>query len=221
MVMKKGMLVMAGLALLGPGVRAQGPVSVIGVIVDKVVRAIDLNVQQLQTETIVLQNAEAVLQNAMSELQLDDIAEWVEDQENLYGAYFQELKDVKTVVSDYHKVRAIIQRQKDILAAYRRGMALFRRDPHFTAAELSQIVSVYGNILAESEKNLEQLTTVLETAVTSMTDEQRMTVIDEAGAGMDRDWQAVQVVTDENELMALRRARDINDYETLKKLYGL
>lgn len=217
----KRLLIVMLLGFAGCGARAQGIESIVGIIVDKVVRAVDLHVQQLQTKTIVLQDAEEVLQNVMSELRLDEIAEWLEDQRDLYSEYFQELAQVKTVIADYHRVQEIIQRQKAILAAYQRAMALFRNDPHFTASELGEMVAVYGNILAESGKNLALLATMLESAVTSMTDQDRLSVIDGAGAGMDREWQNIQLFTDQNELLAMQRARDVNDYETLKKLYGL
>jgi hypothetical protein len=210
---------MVGLLLWGMGVEAQVPV--IGQVVGTVVRAADLVVQRLQTETIVLQEAEQELQNAMSGLRLEEIANWVEDQRSIYAEYFQELGTVKTVVSGYFKVAAIVERQKEILAAYQQGLALFRQDKHFSAAELGQIEMVYGGILTESGKNLERLTMVLQSLVTQMTDEQRMAIVDGAAAGMDKNYRDLQVYTEQNELLSLQRARDEDDIAVIRKLYGL
>jgi hypothetical protein len=212
-------VVMVVLMMASAGGRAQG--GVIGIVISKVVRALDLHVQALQTETILLQNAEAVLQNTMSELRLDEIEGWLTDQKDLYAGYFQELAAVKTVVGDYHRIAEIVERQKAIVSMYQRGISLVRSGGRFTAAEVDQITGLFGNILAESERNLQQLLIVLEAGATSMTDEQRLAAIDAAGSGIAADWKATLLLTDETELMALQRARDINDYETLKKLYGL
>ena len=123
--------------LLGalPGGRATAQIPVVSQIVGAAVRAADLAVQRLQTETIVLQEAEQALQNAMSELRLEEIANWVDDQRSLYAEYFQELATVKAVITDYHKVKEIIQRQEDIVSAYNQGLARFRQDKHFSAVE--------------------------------------------------------------------------------------
>src|SRR5580698_9919622 len=156
--------------LLGCKAKADAQIDIITTIISKAVRAADLVVQQLQTETIVLQEAEQELQNVLSETRLDEIANWVDDQRALYAEYFQELKDVKAAVTGYHKVQEIVEREEQIVAAYQKGLAAVRQDKHFTAAELSQIEAVYSGILAESAKNLSALTTVLESLVTSMSD---------------------------------------------------
>jgi hypothetical protein len=157
----------------------------------------------------------------MSAVQLDDIANWVDDQRSLYAEYFAELGQVKTVISGYYKVAEMVDRQKQILAAYERGLALFRQDTHFSVAELEQIETVYGGILTESGKNLSQLMMVLQSLTTQMTDEQRMAIIDGAAAGMDATYRDLQAYTNGNELLSLQRAQDENDYAVVKQLYGL
>jgi hypothetical protein len=216
-----GFFLMLAAGLPHERAEAQGPISIATELVTKVVRAIDLVVQRLQTQTILLQEAQKEVENAMSELQLDDIAEWVQDQKDLYGEYFAELAQVKTVIAGYHKAQEIVEREQQILSAYQRGMAVFGKDPHFSAAELNQITAVYGGILAESERNLSALTTVISAFTTQMSDQQRMAIIDKAGAGMDRTWRDIQAFTNENALLSLQRASEAADDETLKKLYGL
>lgn len=209
--------------LLGalPGGRATAQIPVVSQIVGAAVRAADLAVQRLQTETIVLQEAEQALQNAMSELRLEEIANWVDDQRSLYAEYFQELATVKAVITDYHKVKEIIQRQEDIVSAYNQGLARFRQDKHFSAVELEQIENVYAGILTESGKNLAQLVMVMESLAMQMTDQQRLAIIAGAAAGMDRNWRDLQVYTNANELVSLHRAQDENDYLFIQKMYGL
>jgi ABC-type transporter MlaC component len=53
-------------------------------VIKAVINAADLVIQQIQNETIVLQNAEKEVTNVMSELQLNDITDWVQKQKDLY-----------------------------------------------------------------------------------------------------------------------------------------
>jgi len=209
------------LVVLGGGASANAQIPVVSQIVSTAVRAADLAVQKLQTETIILQEAEQALQNAMSELRLEEIANWVDDQRSLYAEYFQELAEVKTVITDYHKVKEIVQRQQDIITAYNQGLARFRQDKHFSAGELGEIESVYSGILTESGKNLAQLVMVIQSLATQMSDEQRLAMIDGAAAGMDKNWRDLQVYTNANASLSLGRAQDENDYQFIKKMYGL
>ena len=209
------------LVVLGGGASANAQIPVVSQIVSTAVRAADLAVQKLQTETIILQEAEQALQNAMSELRLEEIANWVDDQRSLYAEYFQELAEVKTVITDYHKVKEIVQRQQDIITAYNQGLARFRQDKHFNAGELGEIESVYSGILTESGKNLAQLVMVIQSLATQMSDEQRLAMIDGAAAGMDKNWRDLQVYTNANASLSLGRAQDENDYQFIKKMYGL
>lgn len=202
-------------------VEAQGFLSVITEGISKVIRAVDLEVQRIQTKTIVLQEAQKEAENAMSAMRLGEIRGWVEQQKDLYGEYFHELGEVKNVLSAYHQVSGMIQRQEQILAAYQRGLALFRQDRHFSAAELDQITLVFEGILTQSANNLARLTSVIQSFTLQATDQERMAMIDEAATAMDRNYRDIQVYTNQNELISLQRAYDENDYLTLKNLYGL
>jgi hypothetical protein len=212
-------VLIVALVLASASTKAQIPV--IGDLIGKVITAIDLKVQRIQTETIRLQEIQKAAENVMSELRLNDIANWVQQLKDLYANYFQELWKVKAVLSAYHKVYQIIQREKDLLAAYQRAMGLFRQDTHFSAAELTHMETVYSGLITESGKNLDRLEKVITGLVFQMTDQQRMEQIDIAADGMEKDYAAMQAFTNENALLSVQRARDENEINSLKKLYGL
>jgi hypothetical protein len=218
--MRRVLVFLAGLLVTSQGF-SQPVISIITGAVSKVIRAVDLEVQRAQTKTIVLQEAQKELENAMSELRLGEIQDWEEQQKDLYANYFQELWQVKDVLSGYHRVSEAIQRQEQILAGCQRGATLFRQSRHFSEGELGLIASVYGGMLSESAKNLDQLLKAIQAYDFQLTDQQRMTLIDEAARNMDRTYRDMQVYTNQNELIALQRASDENDYITLKNLYGL
>jgi hypothetical protein len=204
----------------GP-IRAQDPVTIIKEGVTQVIKALDLQIQRIQTQTIWLQEAQKEVENALSALRLDEIRDWVQQQKDLYAGYFQELWQVKVILSSYNKVETIVQRQKDILAGYQQAMALFRQDKHFTVQELEQMEAVYAGILAESGKNLEQLGLVINSFITQMPDEKRMSIIDDAAAGMDKNYRDMQVYTNQNAMLSIQRGADENEIKFLKKIYGL
>src|SRR5580698_6477653 len=81
---------------------AQIPIiSVITTLAKKILNAIDLEVENLQNQTVWLQDAQKEVENAMAKLQLDGITDWVQKQKNLYAEYYQELSLVKQIISDY------------------------------------------------------------------------------------------------------------------------
>jgi hypothetical protein len=214
-------LVIGLLILLPCSLPAQAIIGVIKGAVTKVIKAMDLEVQRIQTNTVFLQEAQKTLENAMSELDLSEIQGWVQAQKDLYGGYFQELWTVKTVLSYYHKVEEILQRQEQILASYKQAYGLFRQDPHFTTAELEHMGAVYTGILDESAKNLEQLKLVINSFSTQMSDVARMGVINKVQANMDRNFSDLSRFNNQNALLSIQRARDSNEIDLIRKLYGL
>ena len=84
------LLLFAGIVIIGSivpssKVKAQDPISIIiKQAIVKVIKAVDLKIQRLQTKTIWLQNAQKVVENTMSKLKLDDITDWVSKQKELY-----------------------------------------------------------------------------------------------------------------------------------------
>src|ERR1700744_3231545 len=65
--------------------------SVISSTVGKIIRAIDLEVQKAQNQTIWLQNAQKALENQLSQLKLSEISDWSQKQKNLFSQYYAEL----------------------------------------------------------------------------------------------------------------------------------
>ncbi|HZK65199.1 MAG TPA: conjugal transfer protein TraI [Puia sp.] len=194
---------------------------IIKLVLTKVINAIDLAVQQVQNKTIVLQNAQKELENTMSELQLNDIADWVEKQRKLYAAYYQELWEVKQVISDYDKVKSIVQMQSRIVSEYNQANSLFSQDKHFTASELNHMGQVYAGILNASLQNLNQALLVVNALVTQMDDAGRMKIIDQASAGMQKNYNDLKQFNQQNVQLSLQRTQGKGDIETVKILYGL
>jgi conjugation system TraG family ATPase len=77
---------------------ADAQVPVIGEIIGKVIKTMDLKVQRLQMEQLKLQQIQKVLENKLHELRLHEISNWSNRQQTLYQKYYQELREVNSTI---------------------------------------------------------------------------------------------------------------------------
>jgi hypothetical protein len=201
---------------------AQVPVvSLVSGIIKKVIIAIDLKVQQLQNQTIALQNAEASVENNLHLSSLNDINGWLGKEKALYQQYYQELATVRTVIADYDEVKRIIGQQEQLLAEYHNAHNLFNQDKHFSAAELNQMSTVYGGIIEESARNLQEVVTAVTSISTQMKDAERLLLIHHATNGMQQNLNDLRQFNNHNMQLSLARAKDQQDRQQVRQLYGL
>ena len=189
--------------------------------IKKVIVAVDLKIQRIQNKTIWLQNAQKVLENKMSELKLGEISERVEKQRKLYADYFDELWKVKNTIATYQRVRDIIKRQLQMVKEYEKAYALSRQDKNFTQKEINYMYQVYSGMLNESVKNLEQVQLVISGFVTQMSDAKRMEIINTASDNIEQNISDLRQFNQENIRTSLQRAKEKNDIDVVKRLYGL
>ena len=210
------------LLLAGSSGHAQIPVvDLINWASKKVVVALDLQVQKLQTETIGLQEAQKELENAMDLDELTDITGWVQQQKDLYSEYYTELWQVKNAISAYERVKDMIAKEGQIAVQYKQMSAVMQQDKHFSAAEVSSMNSILTGIVNESVQNIKQIYLVINAFVTQMSDGARLRIVDEAGNRVDRNYTDLQLFYQRNMLLSLERAKDENDVAATKVLYGI
>ncbi|MFD2871936.1 conjugal transfer protein TraI [Mucilaginibacter ximonensis] len=216
------LILTGGLISLAPKADAQIPVvSLVSGIIKKVIIAIDLKVQQLQNQTIALQNAEASIENNLHLNSLNDINGWLGKEKALYQQYYQELATVRTVIADYDEVKRIIRQQQQLLAEYNNANNLFKQDKHFTAAELQQMGTVYSGVIEESARNLQEVVTAVTSISTQMKDAERLLLVHHATAGMQKNLDDLRQFNNNNVRLSLARARDEQDRQQIRQLYGL
>jgi hypothetical protein len=196
-------------------------VAIIKQAVIKVIKAVDLMIQRLQTKTIWLQNAQKVLENKLSQLKLTEIAQWTEKQRQLYKKYYDELWQVRKTLATYHRIATILQRQKQIVDQYKFTWQMINQDEHFTKSELDYMYSVYTGILNEGVYNLDEIMLVINSYKTQMSDAKRLDIINKAGDKIEQNYQDLQQFNNQNIRLSINRAKDENEVITIKKLYGL
>jgi mannitol-specific phosphotransferase system IIBC component len=195
--------------------------SVISSTVGRVIRAIDLEVQRMQNQTIWLQNAQKALENQLSKLKLDEISGWSQKQKDLFSQYYQELWDIKTAIAYYSRISDLTQKQVALVNSYNQAWALIKNDKHFSADELSYMTNVYSGILQASVNDLDQILSVIHANKTQMPDAKRMEIINKAADHMDTNYSDLQQFNTQNEMLSLQKAQSENEVLTLKKYYGI
>jgi len=217
-------LVIIAVCTISPIKNLQAQIPIIDIIKEgakKVIVAVDLQIQRLQTKTIWLQNAQKVVENEMSRLKLTEITDWVQKQKDLYQDYFDELWQVKAVISNYNRMKEIIEKQVQIVKEYKHAFSLFQQDENFTPEEIEYMYKVYTGILDESVKNIDQILLVIDAFATQMDDAQRLKVINDAADRVDENYNDLKMFNNENIKVSLQRAKESNNVDVVKKLYGL
>jgi len=189
--------------------------------IKKVIRAVDLKIQREQNKVIWLQDVQKTLENTLSKLKLDEISDWTQKQKDLYGKYFDELKQVKDIIAYYQRVKDITAKQIALVKAYDQAWGVISNDKHFSAQELQYIGTVYSGILSETVKNIDEMMLVVNSLKTQMTDAKRMEIIDHAANKVDRNYSDLQIFTRQNALLSLQRSHSEVEIATVKQMYGL
>lgn len=203
-------------------VQAQDPITlIIKEGITKVIKAVDLKIQRLQTKTIWLQNAQKTVENTMSELKLNEISDWVEKQRALYQDYFDELYRVKDAIAYYHRVKEITEQQIALVNEYKRAYTGVKQDNHFSPDEVLYIGKVYSGIIEESLKNLDQISLVINSFKTQMNDAKRLQIIDDAADALQQNYNDLRAFNTQNIRLSLQRSKDAKDIAVVKSLYSL
>lgn len=198
-----------------------GVLAVIQAGIKKAIKALDLKIQRLQNKTIWLQNAQKNLENALSKLKLREISEWTEKQKEQYRKYYEELGKVKALITYYQRIRDVAEKQARMVQEYNRSWQLIQQDENFTAEEVEYMAKVYNGILGESLKNIDQITLIVQSFATTMSDAKRLQLINGAADQIDANYDDLRRFNRQNILLSLQRSKTKKEAESVKKLYGI
>ena len=134
--------------------------------------------------------------------------------------YYDALKSVNNLVRDARKVREIILMVGDVSDIYVTGFGRMMKDENFSARELDAIASGYTKLLEESNGVLQDLKQVIDVSTLSMTDKDRMDVVEGCYQKMKRYRNLVNYYTNKNISVSYLRAKKKNDLDRVMGLYG-
>ena len=134
--------------------------------------------------------------------------------------YYDALQSVNNLVRDARKVQQTVLMLGDISGYYINNFKKMLTDPNFTSAELSAIASGYTRILEEANGVLGDLKQVVNITTLSMTDKDRMDVVDDCYKEMKRLKNLTAYYTNKNISVSYLRAKKKADTQRVVSLYG-
>lgn len=134
--------------------------------------------------------------------------------------YYDKLRAVNNLVRDARKVQQTVCMLGDISGYYVNNFKKMLIDPNFTDAELSAIASGYTKILEEAGGVLNDLKQVVNISTLSMTDKDRMDVVDDCYKEMKRLKNLTAYYTNKNISVSYLRAKKKADTQRVISLYG-
>ncbi|CDM02749.1 Conjugative transposon protein TraI [Bacteroides xylanisolvens SD CC 1b] len=134
--------------------------------------------------------------------------------------YYDALKSVNNLVKDARKVQQTILMVGDITDIYVNSFQRMLRDGNFRPEELSAIAFGYTKLLEESNEVLTELRNVVNITTLSMTDKERMDVVERCHSKMKRYRNLVSYYTNKNISVSYLRAKKKNDLDRIMGLYG-
>lgn len=134
--------------------------------------------------------------------------------------YYDALQAVNNLVRDARKVQQTILMLGNISGYYVNNFQKMLTDPYFTSAELSAIASGYTRILEEANAVLVDLKQVVNITTLSMTDKDRMDVVDDCYKEMKRLKNLTAYFTNKNISVSYLRAKKKADTQRVIDLYG-
>ena len=134
--------------------------------------------------------------------------------------YYDALQSVNNLVRDARKVQQTVLMLGDISGYYVNNYKKMLTDPNYTSAELSAIASGYTRILEEANGVLGELKNVVNITTLSMTDKDRMDVVDDCYKEMKRLKSLTAYYTNKNISVSYLRAKKKADTERVVALYG-
>lgn len=130
------------------------------------------------------------------------------------------LKSVNNLVKDAVKVKNTILMIGEISDIYVTNFQLMLRDENYTPEELSAIAFGYTKLLEESNDVLKEMKDVVNITTLSMTDKERMDVVDRCYNRVRRYRNLVMYYTNKNISVSYLRSRKKNDMDRVLALYG-
>lgn len=140
---------------------------------------------------------------------------------SLHKAFLDGLMEVSPAVRNYRRVADITNYQIILVKEYRKAYERFRQDNNFNADELAYLGRVYDNLFKESLRNLDELLTVITAGKARMSDNERLQAIDRIYADMQHKLMFLRHFNNNTTILAVQRAKERNDAQTIRKIYGL
>ena len=134
--------------------------------------------------------------------------------------YYDKLQAVNNLVKDARKVQQTVLLVGDVSEMYVQNFGKMMNDSNFTPQELDAISNGYSSLLNESTELLKELKQIVSTSSLSLTDKERMDIIDSVYIKVKEYHNLVRYFTNKNISVSYLRAKKANSSKRVLELYG-
>ncbi len=139
------------------------------------------------------------------------VKEMSEGNFSLHKTFLDALMQVSPAVRNYKRVGEIVEYQISIVKESRNGMNRFIKNGNFSGQEINYFEKVYGNLLNESLRNLDELTMVITADKLRMSDDERLKAVDDIYEQMQDKLLFLRNFNASSNVLALQRSKEKKD----------
>lgn len=139
----------------------------------------------------------------------------------LHKTFLDALMQVSPTVRKYKKIEHIINYQILLVKESKKAYSQFAGAKNFSEKELDYFEKVYGNLLRQSLRNLDELTLVITADKLRMSDDERLSAIDKIYIQMEDKVRFLRAFNTSSNILALQRLKESNDVKTSKEIHNL
>lgn len=134
--------------------------------------------------------------------------------------YYDKLQAINNLVKDARKVQQTVLLVGDVSEMYVQNFGRMLNDPNFSARELTAIAKGYSALLGESTELLKELKQIITSSSLSLSDKERMDIIDRVYKEVKEYHSLVRYYTNKNISVSILRAKKQNSTKRVLELYG-
>ena len=140
---------------------------------------------------------------------------------NLHENFLNSLLEISPAVKKYKRITDIIAAQVKIVEEYKAAFRQFRESDQFTTGEIDYISNVYKNLFNQSVKNLDALVTVVTANQLRMSDDERITAIDDVWKDVQNELMFLRHFNGSTRILAMQRIKEANDVSAINQIYNV
>jgi DNA repair ATPase RecN len=140
---------------------------------------------------------------------------------NLHKTFLDALLQVSPVVKNYKRVGDIVNFQMLLVKESKNGLNRFMKSDSFSPQEIKYFEKVYGNLLSQSLRNLDELTMVITADKLRMSDDERLKAVDDIYLEMQDKLLFLRDFNKSSSVLVLQRAKEAKDVYASKELQEL
>lgn len=137
-----------------------------------------------------------------------------------HTAHFDSLKTVSGRIRNYSRIQDIIDMDKAMLESYPQVYPKLSAANALTATQLAGYRQLYNNLTSKASTDMDELQLVITSGKVQMTDDQRISKIDQLYYNMQRLQASVVRLNSQSLALAAQRQREAKDRAAMRSLYG-